>query len=231
MSGSCAGVGGVGSNDRRWVESAVDTGVMQGCESPHGRTAAEARRAQKEGHPGVHTGLVGGEVATEATAMAAHGAAAFAAGAASVVMTAGSHIMALYTAVAEGAELRDAHERDAVSLAVVWTASGALSREYVARVNHELRDVAGEHGGASKILTPLMKDDTRWQSLKAQTEGFVRLGHKIAARSGINSRSELAHRLKIDSRLSKAYRANLAFKHGVDSYVFENEQRRIARER
>jgi hypothetical protein len=198
---------------------------MQRCESPHGRSAAETRKAQRSGG-GARS--LGEDVALEALAETTK---SFGASVLSAALTVGSHFKGLYTSLAEAAAIREAHQRDAVNLAVLWTASGALPRDYVARVSCELRDVGGERGGASKILTPLMKDDTRWQALKAQAEGFARLGHKVAARSGINSRAELAHRLKHESKLSKAYRANLASKHGVDSYVFENEQRRIARGR
>lgn len=148
-------------------------------------------------------------------------------GALSVAVTGFVHVMGLYKSVADAAELEGAYARDAVNLAVIWTGSAALPRDYVARMGYELRAVGGERGGASKIVTPLMKDDAGWQALKAQTESHVRMGQKIAAKVRLDSRQAVEERVRKDPSFAKAYSQNLAFKHGVDSHVFLQEQRRI----
>lgn len=66
MSGAC---GGVGQRDRVWVEAAEEAGVMQKCESPHGKTAEQTKRAQKQS---IAMGMakIGGKTALEAVSMA-----------------------------------------------------------------------------------------------------------------------------------------------------------------
>jgi hypothetical protein len=223
MSDAC---GGVGRRDRVWVEAAQEAGVMEKCESPHGKTAEQTKRAQKHS-VGMGLAKTAGETALEATSMAAHGGLALAAGALSVVVTGFAHVTALYESIAEAAELKDAYARDAVNLAVIWTGSAALPHDYVAHMGHELRAVGGERGGAMKILNRLMKDDTRWQALKARTESHIRIGQKVAAKLGLDSRGAVEERVRKDPRFAKAYSQNLAFKHGVDSHVFLQEQRRM----
>ncbi|MCC6667657.1 MAG: hypothetical protein IT375_28170 [Polyangiaceae bacterium] len=223
------GCSGVSRSDRAFVESAVESGVVQSCENPKGKTAEQTKKAQKAGFVSHGAAEAGLETGAKALAMGTHGAAAIGAGAASVVVSSGMHMLALYKAVAEGAEIRDAHQRDAINLAFVWTASAALPRDYVARQGYELRAVGGERGGASKILTPLMKDDARWQALKSQAESHVRLARSLAAKHGVDSPEALSSRLTKDPRFAKAYQSSMAFRHGVDSVVFEAQQRKIAR--
>lgn len=222
------GCSGVSRSDRAFVESAVESGVVQSCENPKGKTAEQTKKAQKAGFVSHGAAEAGIETGAKALAMG-HGAAGVLAGAGSVVISSGMHMLALYKAVAEGAEIRDAHQRDAINLAFVWTASAALPRDYVARQGYELRAVGGERGGASKILTPLMKDDARWQALKSQAESHVRLARSLAAKHGVDSPEALSSRLTKDPRFAKAYQSSMAFRHGVDSVVFEAQQRKIAR--
>lgn len=222
--GAC---GGVGAADRRWVESARDAGVTEECKSPHGKSAEATRKAHKKGEIAIEAGLTTGEVALKAASFVAKGSALFGLG--SLAASSGVMLYGYYKSIAEAAELKEAHQRDAINLAVVWTASAALPKDYVARVGHELREVAGERGGASRILTPLMKDDVKWQKLKAEAEAYARMGRKTGARSGITSPRELAYRLEHDKTFSRAYSSNIAFRHGVDSVVFEYEQARIAK--
>ncbi|MCK6531549.1 MAG: hypothetical protein L6Q84_01155 [Polyangiaceae bacterium] len=223
------GCSGVSRSDRAFVESAVESGVAQKCENPKGKTAEQTKKAQKANFIAIGAAKTGAETGAKALAMATHGAAGVAAGTASVVISSGMHVLALYKAVAEGAEIRDAHQRDAINLAFVWTASAALPKDYVARQGYELRAVGGEHGGASKILTPLMKDDSRWQALKSQAESHVRLARNLAEKYGVDSPDALSSRLSKDPRFAKAYQSSMAFRHGVDSVVFEAQQRKIAR--
>ena len=126
-------------------------------------------------------------------------------------------------------ELKTAYARDAIHLAFVYSAARALPQSYVQSKRHEMRAVDGHRGGAMKILNRLMKNDSRWQKLRASSEREIDQGRKLAKKYGVTSDSALKRRLGRDRSFKHAYTKSLAFKHAVDSVVFEAEQKRPAR--
>lgn len=223
-----SGCGGVSAADRRWAAAAEETGVSEGCVETRGKTAEQTKKSQK---PTLTGGLAktAEEAFPKAVSMATKGATAVTTGALSVLATGLAHVNAYMHAQADAAELRGAYSRDAVNLAIVWAASGALPSSYVQRMSYEMRAVGGEHGGASKILTAAMRNDKEWQAMKTEVERQAGFGRKIAMKSGITSSKELSSRLSWDKNFARAYNEGAAFRHGVNAYVTECDSERIAR--
>ena len=224
------GVTPVGTADRRWTEHAERAGVLGPGKSAHGKTAEQTKKAQ-HGSPVVEAAMTGGHVAAEGVVHALEGASGVSAGLTAVllgpVLTLVTFGYELTEAHSQGEELREAYARDAVNLAFVYAAASALPSDYVAKIRVDLRAVDGERGGAMKILNRAMASDKEWQAMQKQAAEHVRIGRAAAKRFGVTSPQALEQRLKSDPRFGTLYNNNLGFKHGVDSVLYENAQRRL----
>jgi hypothetical protein len=222
------GVNPVGTSDRKWTDTAERAGVLEKGKSAHGKTAQETKKAQQ---PTASHGL--GDTAKHAVVETAgtllEGASGVGAGLAAALLGPGfvlyEFLHAFNDAHLQGEALRDAFARDAVNLAFVYAAAGALPPGYVAHIRGKMRAVDGERGGAMKILNRAMANDTEWQALQKQAGEHVRAGRAIANRLGVTTPQALEARLKSDPNFALLYSKNLGFKHGVDSVLHENAQR------
>jgi hypothetical protein len=215
------GVNPVGTADRRWTAERAENG-----KSAQGKTAQETKKAQQPdaSHKAVETGI---------HAIIHYGAehalvSGVGAGVAAAILGPGLVMYELYSsfhqAHFQAEELREAYTRDAVSLAFVYTAAGALPPGYVAEIRGKMRAVDGDRGGAMKILNRAMANDEKWQAMQRQAAEHVRAGRAIASRMGVTTPQALEARLKSDRNF--ALLQNLGFKHGVDSVIYENAQPR-----
>jgi len=209
--------------DARLLDAARSAGVADENTAIYGKSARETHKA----HNSVAGELKGltRSCAAEATSMIA--AAGSGLGAAAVAVLAGpfftakSMLESYHRAHDEAAELRQAIARDAVHLAFVWAGAEALPPDYVARVGQELKAVAGERGGATKILNGIMVDDARWKATRDEATTHIGIGRKVAQRLGVTSHEALDQRLAQNPQLAVAYRNNIGFFHGVQSVLFE----------
>lgn len=212
-----------GKTDRDWQRHAQEAGVLTGGEKLHGKTARQTAKAHQPTVKGTVPGLVR-DHAVEGVHQLAFAAGGMGTGATAAITGPGyalyTMLSAAYTAVQQGAELNEAHRRDAVNLAVVYAGAAALPNEYVRHQIRDKRAVAGERGGAMKILTPLMRDDAKWNAVRADAQKFAELGKAQAGKFGLDSETKLSHRLATDRNFRAAYESNMAFKHGVDAAVF-----------
>ncbi len=209
--------------DRDWQRYGEDAGVLKGGEKLHGKTVKQTEQAQRPTPKGTVKSVVqdhAAEAAHQLASAAGGKLAGLAAAAAGPGYGLYTMLNATYTAVQEGQQLNEAHRRDAVNLAVVYAGAGSLPSEYVQSQTREKRAVAGERGGAMKILTPLMRDNAKWNSVRADVQKFAKLGQAQAGKLGLDSEAALNRRLATDRNFRTAYEANLAFKHGVDAAVF-----------
>jgi len=224
------GIPATGSVDRRLIQAAEDAKVLPKGASPHGKTAADTKEAQKP-HLLGKVGMTGGLVAAEALHHGLEHASGVSAGVAAALLGPGlTALKLLYSwdkAHREGEALRDAYARDSVNLAVVYAAASALPPAYVAKMRVDLKPVDGERGGAMKILNRVMVNDAEWQTIKRQAEEHVRIGCDTATRLNVTSKEGLELRLKNDRQFAVLYQQDIAFKHGVDSVVYDNVQRQL----
>jgi hypothetical protein len=222
------GVSATGSVDRRLTQAAEDAGVLPKGASPHGKTAAETKEAQKP-HLLHKLGTTGAEVAAHSLSIALEGASGVGAGVAAALLGPGTTLLTLLVAFekahAEGDELAEANRRDRVNGAFVMLASAALPPAYVAKMRVELG--ATDWGLSNKILTPLQANNAEWEAVKKQAEEHVRIGRDSATRLGVTSNDALEARLKGDRRFAALYQQNLGFKHGVDSVIHDGVQRQL----
>jgi hypothetical protein len=209
--------------DARLLDAARSAGVADENTAIYGKSAREAHKA----HNSVADELKGltESCGAEAISMIAGAGSGLGAGAVAVLagpfFTAKAMLESYHRAHEEAAELRQANARDAVQLAFVWAGAEALPRDYVAKVGHELKAVAGERGGATKILNGIMVDDARWKATREEANTHIGIGRKVAQRLGVSSREALDQRLAQDPQFAVAYRNNLGFFHGVQSVLFE----------
>jgi hypothetical protein len=220
--------------NREFEEAATSANVGKGQTSKPGPSAREVKQSQKPNAADGVSGLTQSGLG-EAAATLAEGASPVVAGSNAVVfgpiMVAAAHLKLFLDAAREGEELRDAHARDAVNMAVVWTAGPKLPAAYVQRMTNEYRAVAGRaenhamggfgRGGANRILSRLMMDDAKWQQIKADAERSADTGLRFAKNHGITSKAALDQALRRDPKLAKAYEANIAFRHGLHAAIYE----------
>ena len=222
------GVNPVGTADRRWTDTAERAGVLENGKSAHGKTVQETKKAQQPSVPG-KVALTGAFVSAEGISGALEGASGVGAGVAAAILGPGLTLAKLlggfHKAHSEGEALRDAYARDAVNLAFVFAAAGALPPGYVAHIRGKMGAVDGERGGAMRILNRAMANDENWQAMQKQAGEHVRAGRAIANRLGVSTPQALEARLKNDRNFALLYSQNLGFKHGVDSVLYESAQR------
>ena len=223
MSGVCS----VSSFDRKVAEHAQEAGIGDGCNTGKGKSANQVSSELK---PTLSKGALSlvknavKHVALEAVAEAA-GVIGIGAAIAAPVLTAVKYLELWCHEAEGGAQIRKGHERDAIHLAVAFAASKALPPDYISKMRAEYEDVDGEHGGANKILSRAQRDDEHWAAFKKEAEGFARKGRAVAKEKHITSKEALVKRLASDKKLAAAYRDNIAFRHGVDSFVYESWQK------
>jgi hypothetical protein len=222
---------------RSFEEETAESRQPKSQVGPSARQVAAAQRAAVGGGGAASLGKTAAaevtaqvfEVGAEALATTAgRGLMAIGWVAAAPIYVAYKHLDALYKAIQEGDELKDAHARDAINLAFVWAASKNLPPGYVQRMMHEYRAVSGEHGGASKLLTRMMVDDGNWQAIKSEAEQRVQGARSLARKQGIETPQKLANRLNKDPVFARAYNSDLAVRHGVDSVVYEGPRAKRA---
>lgn len=118
----------------------------------------------------------------------------------------------------EGDALNHAHQRDAVTLAIIEAGSAALPSGYVSKMMNEYKDVAGQ-GGANKVLTAAMASG-KWDELKAQAESSIKAGREFAGKAKLTTPEAVAARLKADPAFAARYHQDTAFRVGVECAVY-----------
>ena len=158
------------------------------------------------------------DVASQLTETTALGAGAAIAGSVVTLTTLDS----LYArAHEEGAELRQAIDRDAANLAVVLVGNQALPRTYVDAARHEYRN---SEWGAIQVLTAASRNDASYQQLVLDAERDIRDGRAAARAAGLDSRELLEHKLESDPTFRDRYWSNAGFRHGAQAEVMLGER-------
>jgi hypothetical protein len=204
------------SLDSQFTRIAVQQHVMDHAMSLDAPSANQVAAIQEEG---LLDGLK--HLSTEA---AVHGLAELLEGAAAAgaAVSAGMTLYVLTSgwnrAWEEGEALNHAHQRDAVTLAIIEAGAAALPAGYVSKMMNEYKDVAGK-GGADKVLTAAMASG-KWDELKEQAEASIKAGRDVAGKAKITTPEALAARLQADPAFAARYHADTAFRVGVQSVVY-----------
>lgn len=227
----------IDSNDQSFrnaaLEShAVDDGKKLELEGPDAR---QVERAQKDAVLPEGLKHLGTEAATKAAEKGAEKLAELAISkgaprAGSLVGAAGlmlspigaglTLVELLQSADKEAAELHQAHNRDAVTLAAVDVGAEALPAGYV---QHMQKELGVSKGGATKIMENLMHSHgaKAWKAIKASTEHLIHQGQALAKKLGIHDDKSLKARLaNRHSNFAAAYHGSLALRIGVQSAIW-----------
>lgn len=208
------------------TRSARSAGLITPETNVHGPSQAAVEASQK------YTPLQGlgdlsqGAILEIGTTVLQRGALGAAAAFANIGMTVYSLMSAFVEAGVHGDAQARAYERDSVHLATAWAAAAALPPAYIQQMNSDYRRVGGaaplvaHRGGANKISSKLMASG-EWKRIEAQAVEHANLGRDVAKSHFIHSKAALSERLNRDARFRNLYNSNIAFKHGVDSIVFE----------
>lgn len=149
----------------------------------------------------------------------------FAAGAAAPFTMLGELSRRIVEAHDQGAALANARARDAMQLAVLNLASGALPEGFVQLNAHLLRESAQ---GASRILTHL-HGTNQYAELKATSEAFVKRGLELATKYGVVDRASLA-RARQAPAFEADYRNNPALRLGVEAAIYLHHQAEVEKQ-
>ena len=210
------------------MQAARSSGVLEPGTDAHGPSHEEVKKSQKVTPSQGLTQFadssvrkVGADVLAAGYGVA-HGLAAATVG---IGVTA-YHLLEKYVEAHEqGAEQNRAYQRDSVHLATAWAAASALPPSYLERVNENYTSVGGSSpgvggGGANRIVNQLLAKG-QWAEASAQATRDAQLGRDLAQQLRVHSQEALANRLSTDPKFEAMYSQNIAFKHGVDSVVFE----------
>jgi hypothetical protein len=200
------------SLDSQFTALAVQRHVMDHAMSLDAPSAKQLAAMQKQ-KEGVAEGLA--DVARE---MGAHLVDEVANGACSAASTLYTLTSAWHRAWEEGSALAQAHQRDAVTLAIIEAGAAALPAGYASKMIEEYKDVAGG-GGASTVLTAAMAGG-HWDELKAQAEASIRTGRETAGKFKLTTPEALAARLQADPNFAARYHQDTAFRIGVECAVY-----------
>ena len=124
---------------------------------------------------------------------------------------------------AEGLSLSDAGNRDAIRALLLNAIANHLPPEYV---THERGSMPRGVSAVPRMvlgMTNSFEDQAALKRFIGKAVESAVAGRQEARDSGITTREALVNRMASDPNFAEAYKTNSAFRHGVDSVIFEKE--------